>query len=217
MAVFDLNQPASSLSEEDDVAASNSHVVPVSSSNNTGCDSFASHDDNASCFEFYMYCITSDIYCMFYYLLFSPSNSLKTPKAVIYHEFIDTPGGSVYWVPRVFASVLPVWGTVYDSLDECIEMEGCPKDVWLNTLDPKKNYRQVRSLNFRVCGCKAHVLLDMVPHTTKYTLTTFDVKHNHELDRVKYKHLSKAKRKLTYNEQLFIIKAANANICAVRA
>ncbi|GKD96593.1 hypothetical protein Tco_1380490 [Tanacetum coccineum] len=48
MVVFDLNQPASSLSEEDDVAASNSHVVYVSSSINTGCDSFASHDDNAS-------------------------------------------------------------------------------------------------------------------------------------------------------------------------
>ncbi|GJS58637.1 hypothetical protein Tco_0653421 [Tanacetum coccineum] len=55
MAVFDLNQPASSLSEEDDVAASSSintgfdsHVVSVSSSINTGCDSFASNDDNAS-------------------------------------------------------------------------------------------------------------------------------------------------------------------------
>ncbi|GJR49629.1 hypothetical protein Tco_1400150 [Tanacetum coccineum] len=116
MAVFDLNQPASSLSEEDDVAASNSHVVPVSSSNNTRCDSFASHDDNAS-----------------------------------------------------------------------------------------------------FCGCKARVVFDMVAHTSKYTLTTFDVEHNHELDRVEYKHLSKAERKLTYNEQLFIIKAANANIGAVRA
>ncbi|GJY68296.1 RNA-directed DNA polymerase, eukaryota [Tanacetum coccineum] len=220
MAVFDVNQPASSLSEEDDVAVSNSHVVSVSSSINTGCDSFASHDDNASC----------DCY---------------------HHEFIDTPGGSVYWVPRFSASVLPVLGTIYDSLDECIDMyrkyaseagfgvrlscqkrlkcfyvkqkyivcnrEGCPKDVWLNTLDPKKNDRQVRSSNFRVCGCKARILFDMVPHTTKYTLTTFDVEHNHELDRVEYKHLSKAKRKLTYNEQLFIIKAANANISAVRA
>ncbi|GJX42033.1 RNA-directed DNA polymerase, eukaryota [Tanacetum coccineum] len=228
MAVFDLNQPASSLSEEDDVAASNSHAVSVSSSINTGCDSFASHDDNASY-----------------------SNILKTPKAAIHHEFIDTPGGSVYWVPRVSASVLQVLGTVYDSLDECIEMyrkyasksvfgirlscqkrlkcgcvkqkyivcnrEGCPKDVWLNTLDPKKNDRQVRSSNFRVCGCKARVLFDMVPHTTKYTLTTFDVEHNHELNRVEYKHLSKAERKLTYNGQLFIIKAANANIGAVRA
>ena len=49
MAVFDLNQPASSHSEEDDVSVSNSHVVSVSSSINTGCDSFASNDDNASC------------------------------------------------------------------------------------------------------------------------------------------------------------------------
>nr|GEW23537.1 hypothetical protein [Tanacetum cinerariifolium] len=156
----------------------------------------------------------------------TPSNSSKTPKFFIHHEFIDTPNGSVYWVPIVSASVLPVLGTVYDSLDECIEIyrkyaseagfgirlscqkrlkcgyakqkyiicnrEGCPKDVWLNTLDPKKNDRQ-------------------------YILTTFDVEHNHELDRVDYKYLSKAERKLTYNEQMFIIKATNANIGAVRA
>ncbi|GJV46738.1 FAR1-related sequence 5-like protein, partial [Tanacetum coccineum] len=151
---------------------------------------------------------------------------LKTPKADIHHEFIDTPGGLVYWVPRVSVSVLPVLGTVYDSLNKCIEVyrkyaseagfgirlscqkrlkcgymkqkyivcnrKGCPKEAWLNTSDPKKNDRQ-------------------------YTLTTCYVEHNHELDRVEYKHLSKAERKLTYNEQLFIIKAANANISAVRA
>ncbi|GKB32841.1 FAR1-related sequence 5-like protein [Tanacetum coccineum] len=148
MAVFDLNQPASSLSEEDDVAASNSHVVPVSSSNNTGCDSFASHDDNAS-------------------LIFDICYS---------SEFMTPPGGSVIGVPRVSASVLPVLGTVYDSLDECI------RGVYI-----------------------------VIRFQKQYTLTTFDVEHNHELDRVEYKHLSKAERKLTYNEQLFIIKAANAN------
>ncbi|GJU36104.1 hypothetical protein Tco_1184458 [Tanacetum coccineum] len=75
------------------------------------------------------------------------------------------------------------------------------EEVWLNTLDPKKNDRQVRSSNFRVCGYKARVVFDMVAHTSKYTHTTFDVEHNHELDRVKYKHLSKVERKLTYNEQ----------------
>ncbi|GJW78511.1 FAR1-related sequence 5-like protein [Tanacetum coccineum] len=203
MAVFDLNQPASSVSEEDNVFVTNSHVESVSSS---GVYSFASHDDN---------------------------------------------NASFHWVPRVSASVLPVLGTVYDSLDECIEVyrryaskagfgvrlscqkrlkcgyvktkylvcnrEGCPKEVWLNTLDPKKNDRQVRSSNFRVCGCKARVQFDMVLKTSKYRLVVFDLEHNHELDRIEYKHLSKAKRKLTYNEQLFIIKAANSNIGAVRA
>ncbi|GKC06044.1 FAR1-related sequence 5-like protein, partial [Tanacetum coccineum] len=119
------------------------------------------------------------------------SNSLKTPKAVIHHEFIDTPSGSVYWVPRVSASVLPVLGTVYDSLDECIGMYR----KYASEADPKKNDRQVRSSNFRVCGCKARVVFDMVPRTSKYTLTTFDVEHNLELDRVEYKHLSKAERK----------------------
>ncbi|GKE82420.1 hypothetical protein Tco_1552420 [Tanacetum coccineum] len=79
MVVFDLNQPASSLSEEDVVGASSSintgfdsHVVSVSSSINTECDSFPSHDDNASSY-----------------------NSLKTPKLVIHHEFIDTPGNTL--------------------------------------------------------------------------------------------------------------------------
>nr|GEZ09244.1 hypothetical protein [Tanacetum cinerariifolium] len=157
------------------------------------------------------------------------SNSSKTPKAVIHHEFINTPDGSVYWVPRVSTSVLPVMGNVYDSLDECIEIyrkyaseagfgirlscqkrlkcgyvkqkyilcnrEGYPKDVWLNTLDPKKNVKQERSSNIKVCGCKARVVFDMVVDTTKYILTTFDVEHIHELDRDEYKHLSKAERK----------------------
>nr|GEX57094.1 hypothetical protein [Tanacetum cinerariifolium] len=141
------------------------------------------------------------------------SNSSKTPKAVIHHEFIDTPDGSVYWVPRVSACVLPVLGTVYDSLDECIEIYW----KYASEADPKKNDRQVRSSNFKVCGCKARVVFDMVVDTTKYILTTFNVEHNHELDRVEHKHLSKAERKLTYNDQLFIIKAANANIGAVRA
>nr|GEX34896.1 hypothetical protein [Tanacetum cinerariifolium] len=93
------------------------------------------------------------------------SNSSKTSKAVIHHEFINTPNGSVYWVPRVSTSVLPVLGTVYDSLDECIEIYR--KYASKARFDPKKNDRQVRSSNFRVCGCKARVVFDMVVDTTK--------------------------------------------------
>nr|GEU92387.1 hypothetical protein [Tanacetum cinerariifolium] len=151
MVVFDLNQPASSLSEENDVAASNSHVVSV---------------------------------------------AVQLILNVI----------------RLLLMMIMQAKHVYDSLDECIEMYR--KYASEAGFDPKKNDRQVRPLNFRVCGCKACVVFDMVPHTTKYTLTTFDVEHNHELDRIEYKHLSKAERRLTYNEQLFIIKAANANIGA---
>ncbi|GJZ30745.1 RNA-directed DNA polymerase, eukaryota [Tanacetum coccineum] len=179
MAVFDLNQPASSVSEEDNVFVTNSHVESVSSS---GVYSFASHDDNNASY-------------------------------VYHHELIDTPDRSVHWVPRVSASVLPVLGTVYDSLDECIEVYR----RYASEADPKKNDRQVRSSNFRVCGCKERVQFDTVQKTLKYRLVVFDLEHNHELDRIEYKYLSKAERKLTYNEQLFIIKAANSNIGAVRA
>ncbi|GJS95820.1 hypothetical protein Tco_0802788, partial [Tanacetum coccineum] len=82
---------------EDDVFVSNSIDLTVSSLNNTGCDSSDPHDDNAR-----------------------SSISLKTPKSIIHHESIDTPVGSVYWVPIVSASVLPVLGTIYENLEECI-------------------------------------------------------------------------------------------------
>ncbi|GKE60333.1 DNA-directed DNA polymerase, partial [Tanacetum coccineum] len=179
------------------------------------------------------------------------SNSLKTPKSFNHHKLIDTHGRSVFWVPRISASVLPELETVFGNIEECISlyknyasttgfavrlssqkrlkggyvkrkylvcnMEGYPKKICLNTLAPKKDDKQVRTSNYRVCGCKARVVFYLVPGTTKYTLTTFDVKHNHELDRIEYKHLSKAGRKLSYAEQLFIIKAANENIGVVRA
>ncbi|GJT26506.1 FAR1-related sequence 9-like protein [Tanacetum coccineum] len=176
MAVFDLNQPASSVSEEDNVFVTNSHVESVSSS---GVYSFASHDDN---------------------------------NASSVRRYASEAGFGV----RLSCQKRLKCGYVKTKYLVC-NREGCPKEVWLNTLDPKKNDRQVRSSNFRVCGCKARVQFDMVQKTLKYRLVVFDLEHNHELDRIEYKYLSKAKRKLTYNEQLFIIKAANSNIGAVRA
>ncbi|GJS11615.1 FAR1-related sequence 5-like protein [Tanacetum coccineum] len=145
--------------------------------------------------------------------LFTAYNSLKTPKSFNHHEFIDTSNESVYWVPRVYVSVFSVLGTIYDNIEECISMYR----KYTSTADPKNDYRQVRTSNFRICGCKARVVVDLVPGTTKCTLTIFDVEHNHELDRIEYKHLSKAERKLSYTEHLFIIKDVNANIGVVRA
>ena len=182
---------------------------------------------------------------------FTASSVLKTPQSFAHHDFIDTPGGSVFWVPRVSASVLPKLLSVYDSVEECISMyekyaseagfgirkssqkrlrngfvkekylvcnrEGCPKRIYLNTLARKKGDKQVRTSNFRVTGCKARAVFHMIPGTSQYQLTTFDVEHNHALDRVEYKHLSKSERKLPYHEQLFIMKAANHNLGATKA
>ncbi|GKD81955.1 FAR1-related sequence 5-like protein, partial [Tanacetum coccineum] len=108
----------------------------------------------------------------------------------------------------VYASVFPVLGAIYDNIEECISMYR----KYTSTADPKNDYRQVRTSNFRICGCKACVVVDLVPGITKCTLTIFDVEHNHEIDRIEYKHLSKGERKLSYTEHLFIIKAVNANI-----
>ena len=184
-------------------------------------------------------------------MLLAASKCPKTPDSFAHHYFIDTPGGSLYWVPKVPLSVLPVIGDRFDSVDACVSMyrkyaseagfgirlsnqkrlrggyvkqkyivcnrEGCPKQIFLNTLDSKKGNKQIRTSNIRVTGCKARVVFDMVPGTTKFELSKFDPIHNHELDRIDYKHLSKSEKQLTYAEQMFIIKAANVNLGAVKA
>lgn len=61
-------------------------------------------------------------YLLFLFLLFAASKVPKTPDSFAHHYFIDTPGGSLYWVPKVSLSVLPVLGTEFDSLDACESM-----------------------------------------------------------------------------------------------
>jgi hypothetical protein len=190
-------------------------------------------------------------YLLFFFFLFAASKVPKTPDSFAHHYFIDTPGGSLYSVPKVSLSVLPVLGTEFDSLDACEIMyrkyaseagfgvrissqkrlrcgyvkqkyfvcnrEGCPKELYLNTLVSKKGNKRFRTSNIRVTGCKARVVFDMIPGTTKFMLKKFDPIHNHELDRVEYKHLSKSEKQLTYAEQMFIVKAGNVNLGLVKA
>ncbi|GJX98162.1 hypothetical protein Tco_0355181 [Tanacetum coccineum] len=228
MAVFDLNQPASSLSEEDDVAASNSHVVPVSSSNNTGCDSFASHDDNASWGKTPLTDNTAPTYPLAYnphnenHPLLSTLADGSTGRGLAVEH--DKGEGKAGGTP----TTLLIWGGRGEPLSGAAVKGRRRRVEQAGGLGNQPTQRgRVGWVTGEICGhsparrsrlaSRARVVFDMVPHTTKYTLTTFDVEYNHVLDRVEYKHLSKAKRNLTYNEQLFIIKAANANIGAVRA
>ncbi|GJZ73893.1 FAR1-related sequence 5-like protein [Tanacetum coccineum] len=47
-------------------------------------------------------------------------DALCTPESFVTHSNFDTPGGTVYYIPKVFAAVLLVKGNVYDSVDDCV-------------------------------------------------------------------------------------------------
>ncbi|GJV39751.1 protein FAR1-related sequence 5 [Tanacetum coccineum] len=47
-------------------------------------------------------------------------NALCTPESFVTHSNFDTPGGTVYYIPKVYADVLLVKGIVYDSVEDCV-------------------------------------------------------------------------------------------------
>ncbi|GJZ52476.1 protein FAR1-related sequence 5 [Tanacetum coccineum] len=47
-------------------------------------------------------------------------NALCTPESFVTHSNFDTHGGTVYYIPKVFADVLIVKGTVYDPVEDCV-------------------------------------------------------------------------------------------------
>ncbi|GJY58661.1 protein FAR1-related sequence 5 [Tanacetum coccineum] len=128
-------------------------------------------------------------------------NALCTPESFVTHSNFDTPGGTVYYIPKVSADVLLVKGNVYDSVDDCVVAY----------------MKYVAEAGFVVRrSCQKRMLNGDVKQK-KFILNVFDTIHNHELEREEYKHLSKTERQLTYMEQAFIVKAASVNIGATRA
>nr|GEU94482.1 hypothetical protein [Tanacetum cinerariifolium] len=47
-------------------------------------------------------------------------DALSTPELFVTHANFDTPGGTVYYIPKVSTDVLLVKGNVYDSIDVCV-------------------------------------------------------------------------------------------------
>ncbi|GKC29005.1 protein FAR1-related sequence 5 [Tanacetum coccineum] len=147
-------------------------------------------------------------------------NALCTLESFITHSNFDTPGGTVYYIPKVSADVLLVKWTVYDSVEDCVVAYmkmGCPKGIHVDTLDLGNSDKQKRNSNLHITGCKARTVFNLDTYTRKFVLHVFDTIHNHELEREEYKHLLKTERQLTYMEQAFIVKAASVNIGATRA
>ncbi|GKD04907.1 FAR1-related sequence 5-like protein, partial [Tanacetum coccineum] len=113
---------------------------------NTGCDSFASHDDNAS-------------------LLGTVYDSLDE-CIEMYRKYALEAGFGV----RLSCHKRLKCGYVKQMYIVC-NREWCPKDVWLNTLDPKKNDRQVDEVakcNYKEFG--EIVSFDVTYKTNKYKM-----------------------------------------------
>ncbi|GJR91635.1 FAR1-related sequence 5-like protein [Tanacetum coccineum] len=150
-------------------------------------------------------------------------DALRTLESFVTHSNFNTLGGTVYYIPKVFADVLLVKGTFYDSFDDCIVayMKYAAEAGFVVRRSCQKRLRsrvvKQKHSNLHITGCKARVVFNLVRGTTKYKLDVFDTIHNHELEREEYKHLSKIERQLTYAEQLFIVKVASVNIGATRA
>ncbi|GJT54180.1 DNA-directed DNA polymerase [Tanacetum coccineum] len=129
MAVFDLNQPASSLSEED------------------GCLDLSNY------FE-------------------------KLPKDVIHHKFIDTPGESVYWFPRVSASVVTVLGNLLLVLMNALrEAVVCSSSLVHGTQTEFKNF--TRGVNCFIGDSDAQMLITRMEQRYKMVFVPFTAIDNH--------------------------------------
>ncbi|GKC04810.1 hypothetical protein Tco_0996420, partial [Tanacetum coccineum] len=123
-------------------------------------------------------------------------DALCTPESFVTHFNFDTPGGTVYYIPKVSADVLLVKGNAYDSVDDCVVAYmkyaaeagmSCPKGIHVDTLDLGNSDKQKRNSNLHITGCKARAVFNWNTRTRKFVLKVFDTIHNHELECEDYK------------------------------
>lgn len=159
---------------------------------------------------------------------------------------LETPGGSMYYVPIVDEEILPVVGKNYGTLKNCEHMytvyaesagfsirKSCQKTTKSGKIKqkyficnragvPKKVsmdtlVNDTRRSSVESTGCRARVRFDWIYDTENFILADFQKHHNHEMIPQEYKHLSKKERKLKYAEQLFVYNASIANIGPTKA
>ncbi|GJZ61366.1 hypothetical protein Tco_0617503, partial [Tanacetum coccineum] len=96
-------------------------------------------------------------------------DALCTPESFVTHFNFDTPGGTVYYIPKVSADVLLVKGNAYDSVDDCVVAYmkyaaeagmSCPKGIHVDTLDLGNSDKQKRNSNLHITGCKARAVFN---------------------------------------------------------
>nr|XP_043630262.1 protein FAR1-RELATED SEQUENCE 5-like [Erigeron canadensis] len=153
------------------------------------------------------------------------SSSVNKPCSSWYNSrMIETDEGEICWILEVEEDVRPVKGQVFDTIDDCIEMyeryayqAGKPQGVSIDTLNHENSGKRVRISSLQVTGCEAHVIFKLIEGRQSYILDEFEEKHNHQLNSVEHRHLSRRQRKLGISEMTFINKVSTSNIGATRA
>nr|XP_043633639.1 protein FAR1-RELATED SEQUENCE 5-like [Erigeron canadensis] len=85
-------------------------------------------------------------------------------------------------------------------------------------VDGTKKPRSVRrNSNYKVTDCKARLKISKIKGSESFCVYGFDEKHNHPLGDEHNKHLSRARRQLTFEDQLFIQTVSTNNIGATKA
>lgn len=95
--------------------------------------------------------------------------------------------------------------------------EGKPQGVSIDTLNHENSGNRVRISSLQVTGCEARVIFKLIEGRHSYILDEFEEKHNHQLNSVEHRHLSRRQRKLGISEMTFINKVSTSNIGATRA
>ncbi|GKB96852.1 FAR1-related sequence 5-like protein [Tanacetum coccineum] len=123
-------------------------------------------------------------------------DALRTAESFVTHSNFDTPGGTIYYIPKVSVDVLLVKGTLYDSVDDCIVayIKYAVEAAFVVRQSCQKRFRNGDVKQ----KCKARAVFNLVPGSKKFVLNVFDTIHNYELKREEFKHLSKRERQLTY-------------------
>ncbi|GKD61484.1 FAR1-related sequence 5-like protein [Tanacetum coccineum] len=93
-------------------------------------------------------------------------------------------------------------------------IEGVPKGINVETLDPEYTEKQKRNSTHHITGCKARIKLVLDIVSRRYKLDQFYPKHNHILIPKEYKLFTKKQRKMTQAEKIFVVKAAANKIGA---
>ncbi|XP_024968308.1 uncharacterized protein LOC112507820 isoform X2 [Cynara cardunculus var. scolymus] len=129
---------------------------------------------------------------------------------------IETSDGSKFWIPKVEDDVKPIVGSVFQSLDNAIEMyanyaqkggftirrstqktkrDGSVilKYILCSKAGVVENKRQ-QNMRFQRTGCKACAKFKVIPGTSTFRLYSFEDKHNHALIRKEDTNLTRTKR-----------------------